>query len=262
MTATQSRFRRYRRFEVAELDCPQHVFPKHSHDEFVISTNIKGRENVILDRKSHDVTTGQLTLYNPAQVQSSEAASKEWAFASIYIAPSDFASLTGLDKNAVFERQFPQSQALADKLIRFVNSALVKDQSEDEIEVDLADLLLHLMELSGAAAAPTEALRPYQVDAIAMRLMDEMSSPPSLHEIAMEHRTTPVNIVRAFTASFGVPPFLWLNIRRITEARHRLRRQQTLADVAYDLGYADQAHFTRRFKAATGMTPAQFARMK
>ncbi len=62
MTAIQSRFRRYRRFEVAEFDCPQHVFPKHSHDEFVISSNIKGRENVILDRRSYDVTTGQLTL--------------------------------------------------------------------------------------------------------------------------------------------------------------------------------------------------------
>jgi AraC family chemosensory pili system transcriptional regulator ChpD len=262
LTAIQSRFRRYRRFEVAEFDCPLHVFPKHSHDEFVISSNIKGRENVILDRRSYDVTMGQLTLYNPAQVQSSEAASKEWAFVSIYVAPSDFASLTGLDANAVFERNFPQSPPLAKDLIRFVHSALGKDQSEEEIEVDLAELLLQLMELTGATAAPTEPLRPNQVDAIAMRLMDEMSSPPSLNEIALEHRTTPVNIVRAFTASFGIPPFVWLNMRRITEARHRLRRKQTLADVAYDLGYADQAHFTRRFKAATGMTPAQFARLK
>lgn len=262
MTATQSKFRRYRRFEVAEFDCPQHVFPKHSHDEFVISANIRGRENVTLDRKSHDVTTGQLTLYNPAQVQSSEAASEEWAFASIYIAPSDFSFLTGVDENVVFDDQFPQSPALANDLIHFVKTAMMAEQTEAEIELGLAEFLLQLTELSGSTPSPTEPLRPHQVYSIATRLLDEILSPPSLDELALEHRTTPVNIVRAFTASFGVPPFVWLNMRRITEARHRLRRKQTLADVAYDLGYADQAHFTRRFKAATGMTPAQFARMK
>jgi AraC family transcriptional regulator, chemosensory pili system protein ChpD len=262
LTATQSEFRRYRRFEVAEFDCPQHVFPKHSHDEFVISANIRGRENVTLDRKSHDVTTGQLTLYNPGQVQSSEAASQEWAFASIYIAPSDFSFLTGVDQNIVFDDQFPQSPALANDLIHFVKSAMMAEQTEAEIELGLAEFLLQLTELSGSTPSPTEPLRPHQVHSIATRLLDEISSPPSLDELALEHQTTPVNIVRAFTASFGVPPFVWLNMRRITEARHRLRRKQTLADVAYDLGYADQAHFTRRFKAATGMTPAQFARMK
>jgi AraC family chemosensory pili system transcriptional regulator ChpD len=262
LTATQSRFRRYRRFEVAEFNCPQHVFPKHSHDEFVISANIRGRENVTLDRKSHDVTTGQLTLYNPGQVQSSEATSQEWAFASIYISPSDFSFLTGVDENVVFDDQFPQSPALANDLIHFVKSAMMAEQTEAEIELGLAEFLLQLTELSGSTPSPTEPLRPHQVYSIATRLLDEISSPPSLDEIAREHGTTPVNIVRAFAASFGAPPFVWLNMKRISEARHRLRRKQALADVAYALGYADQAHFTRRFKAATGMTPAQFARMK
>ena len=32
-----------------------------------------------------------------------------------------------------------------------------------------------------------------------------------------------------------------------------------MADVAAELGYADQAHFTRDFSAVTGMTPGRFA---
>jgi AraC-like DNA-binding protein len=30
------------------------------------------------------------------------------------------------------------------------------------------------------------------------------------------------------------------------------------ADVAFECGFADQAHFTRHFKARTGVTPGQF----
>lgn len=171
-------------------------------------------------------------------------------------------SLTGFDQTAVFEDQFPKSPDLAAALITFVHSALTSEQSEDELELGLAELLLRLMGVSGVGAAPIEPLRPQQLRAIATRLLDEMSSPLSLDELALEYGTTPVNIVRAFTASYGIPPFVWLNMERIIHARHLLRKERPLAEVAYTLGYADQAHFTRRFKAATGMTPSQFARMQ
>jgi AraC-like DNA-binding protein len=37
-----------------------------------------------------------------------------------------------------------------------------------------------------------------------------------------------------------------------------LRSQQPLADIAITTGFADQAHFTRAFKAIMGMTPGQY----
>ena len=58
----------------------------------------------------------------------------------------------------------------------------------------------------------------------------------------------------------GLSPAWLIRRRRLHEAAGRLReREGRLADVAAELGYADQAHFSCDFRTTTGMTPAQFA---
>jgi AraC-like DNA-binding protein len=58
----------------------------------------------------------------------------------------------------------------------------------------------------------------------------------------------------------GLGPKWLIRRRRLQEAADRLRDSDAeLAGIAVELGYADQAHFTRDFRAATGMTPGEFA---
>jgi AraC-like DNA-binding protein len=58
----------------------------------------------------------------------------------------------------------------------------------------------------------------------------------------------------------GITPKWLIRRRRLQEAADRLRDHGAdLAGIATDLGYADQAHFTRDFRAATGLTPGRFA---
>lgn len=58
----------------------------------------------------------------------------------------------------------------------------------------------------------------------------------------------------------GLTPKWLIQRRRLQEAAERLRQGHgNLADVAAELGYADQPHFTHDFHAVTGMTPGQFA---
>ena len=52
-------------------------------------------------------------------------------------------------------------------------------------------------------------------------------------------------------------------VRQIARARDavaRLRTGEAIADVAYELGYADQSHLTRDVKRLTGYTPAESQR--
>ena len=41
----------------------------------------------------------------------------------------------------------------------------------------------------------------------------------------------------------------------------RMRAATPLADVALAAGFADQAHFTRMFRSAYGVTPGRYARL-
>lgn len=54
----------------------------------------------------------------------------------------------------------------------------------------------------------------------------------------------------------------YINGRRLALAAHRLREEQrsaSLSDLAYELGFADAAHFSRRFRERFGEPPSAYA---
>jgi AraC-like DNA-binding protein len=59
----------------------------------------------------------------------------------------------------------------------------------------------------------------------------------------------------------GLSPKWLIQRRRLHESAERLAGDERpdLARVAADLGYSDQAHFGRDFRAVTGLTPGEFA---
>ena len=108
--------------------------------------------------------------------------------------------------------------------------------------------------------APTERIST-QAAKVRDRLLNEIAAPSSVAELAAFVSLTPVQLVRAFTRAYGLLPHQWLNVQRLTQARRTLQTGLVnLATLALDLGFADQAHFTRRFAAMHGVTPAAYVR--
>jgi AraC-like DNA-binding protein len=71
---------------------------------------------------------------------------------------------------------------------------------------------------------------------------------------------SPRSVQRHFTRITGQSPQHVRQIARAREAVARLRTGEAIADVAYELGYADQSHLTRDVKRLTGYTPAESKR--
>jgi AraC-like DNA-binding protein len=66
---------------------------------------------------------------------------------------------------------------------------------------------------------------------------------------------------RQFHAVYGTSPYRYSLMQRLDVARGWLRDTRPLAETALDAGFADQAHFTRTFKAAFGMTPGRYVKL-
>jgi AraC-like DNA-binding protein len=65
--------------------------------------------------------------------------------------------------------------------------------------------------------------------------------------------------MRLFSRHIGMPPHTYMTQVRLRVARRLLLKGEPAASVAAAVGYVDQSHLTKRFRAAFGVTPGQFA---
>lgn len=86
-------------------------------------------------------------------------------------------------------------------------------------------------------------------------LRRRLDTPLALAELAGLAGMSRYQLIRAFRAATGTTPHAWQLNRRIGLARARIRAGDDIATVAHGLGFADQAHFQRAFKAHAGVTP-------
>ncbi len=71
---------------------------------------------------------------------------------------------------------------------------------------------------------------------------------------------SPFHFTRVFHKAVGMPPTAFLRQLRVARARTLIANGESLADVATDAGFFDQAHMTREFKGVFGFPPRLLAR--
>src|SRR5262245_30430242 len=92
-------------------------------------------------------------------------------------------------------------------------------------------------------------------------LHDRFAQEYRLGELAAEGGVHPAHLARSFRHHFRCTVGEYLRRLRIEDACRRLAgSDEPLVAVALAAGYADQAHFTKAFRRATGMTPAEYRR--
>lgn len=111
-------------------------------------------------------------------------------------------------------------------------------------------------------ARQAEGFSPAQWDRIETLIRDREGRGLSVRELADQVKLKPADFARRFKATTGETPHQYLLGRRLARASEALRGAPRLsvAQVAAENGFFDQAHFTRHFKRRYGLTPSRFAR--
>jgi len=101
---------------------------------------------------------------------------------------------------------------------------------------------------------------PRKVQAAA-KLLYQTKGQARIHEVADACGLSVRQLQRQFDQQTRVAPKTLARTIRFEAVRERLMHEPdaNLTDLAYELGYADQAHFIKDFKALTGKTPGEFA---
>jgi len=83
----------------------------------------------------------------------------------------------------------------------------------------------------------------------------------TISDLAREVGLSRAHFARAFKISMGVPPHHYVTACRVTRAKELLSKtDQPLADIALEVGFSSQAHFTNRFREYVELTPRQYRR--
>jgi AraC-like DNA-binding protein len=143
------------------------------------------------------------------------------------------------------------------RAIRRAFAAPLESLAVDGIVMDIAEGLL------AEEAGGLRSSLPRRIDVEAVergrQLLDaERARVVHSHELEAVSGLSRYDLARQFRQRFGTSPYRYLLMRRLEAARRQIPLDRPLAEVAADAGFADQAHFTRVFKAAVGLTPARY----
>ena len=172
--------------------------------------------------------------------------------------PAGFRPIVGGDQRRFVDRIVPGADelgAVADAW-READGALEGDDVAARFDL-LADVLVDLVAERAVEPDPTTAL----VNEAARRIRTD----PSITRVDQLATTANIGVrqlQRLFAEHVGVGPKLLIQRHRLQESAERVARGEAVrwADVAQQLGFADQAHLTRAFTATIGVPPERYAR--
>jgi AraC family transcriptional regulator len=104
-------------------------------------------------------------------------------------------------------------------------------------------------------------LAGWQRRSVVQYIEENLSENISLAELAELARLSIFHFSRAFKQSFGMPPHRYHTSRRIERAKVLLAKpNQSVTEIALDMGFNDTSSFTAAFRRLVGRTPTDYRR--
>lgn len=97
---------------------------------------------------------------------------------------------------------------------------------------------------------------PAWVGRVAAFIDGHLDAPLELADLARAAKRSTSFLSHRFVEHFGLPPMTYVRQQRLREARRRLLAGNSIRNVADELGFYDEFHFSKAFKAWFGESPS------
>jgi AraC-like DNA-binding protein/mannose-6-phosphate isomerase-like protein (cupin superfamily) len=157
-------------------------------------------------------------------------------------------------KFSIFNQLIPQN-SMTETLTKLLS------HFESEVNLNEAVNLVYAFLLDCSDDIPNHETVPKHHEAIlnARLYIDQnFKNKFSLDDLAKEVFMSKFHLLRLFKQEIGLAPYTYQLQLKLNEARKLIFLKKSLTEVAYELGFNDQAHFINTYKKYTEITPSDF----
>ena len=240
-----------------------HQFERHWHDTFTIGVTHCGVQSFVAGGSTYHSTRQKIMCFNPGVAHDGKAGcAGGFGYSMAYIGSEVVARWT-VDAGLGARNMYVDKPLISDdETATALSTAFTANEQQGEslrAYTLISQAVVQLVSRHGARSSHNLALdkSPAWLGRVRDYMHAHFAQDVTVEQLSAVANVSRVHLTRAFTRAQGIAPHAYLNTLRINAAKDLMRSSsKALADVALEAGYADQSHFCRRFKGATGMAPS------
>lgn len=242
------------------------AYHKHRHDTYAICLTMAGVQAFAYRGAAEISLPGQVSVLHPDEEHDGHAGTEAgFGYRILYIDPAMIFEAAQTLCGHACPLPFVRAPVIMNQhLNQHVSAAIMGAFHGTREPLAIDSLVLQLAEgLIEADPCCRQSSLSRHLDVAAVKraqqyLDTQRTRVVSSAELEAVTGLTRYDLARQFRVMHGTSPYRYLLMRRLDFAREQLARQRALAEVAIEAGFADQAHFSRMFKATYGITPARY----
>ncbi|ESG73053.1 AraC family transcriptional regulator [Salmonella enterica] len=253
--------------EILRASCYEHSYPPHFHDEFVMAAFARGAQRNRICRQQGIASAGTVMIIMPGEVHTGEAVRRNegWDYCAFYPSQklvNDVAESVLKGRGSI--NFGTESMRYAPLIARcMLHAARMLDDSHDPLEKEcvmyqiLNILTGHYGERTVKGAR--HALMRADIRNAIEFLHSAYHQKLSVKDIAAVAGLSEFYFMRTFQSMTGLSVHQYLTQIRLVRAKGLLSQGQSSAQVASNVGFFDQSHLIKHFRAYFGTTPGLFS---
>jgi AraC-like DNA-binding protein len=242
------------------------AYRKHRHDTYAVGRTDSGVQVFDYRGSVHASTPGQVVVLYPDEVHDGRAGTGEgFGYRIVYVEPARLMdavrTLRGRPGPLPFVSEAVSASPALSRVIDAAFGVPLEPLAVDSLVVELARGLM-ASERGGPRSGSSRRVDVRAIERARQFLDAERTRVVHSRELESITGLTRYDLARQFRMVLGTSPYRYLLRRRLELARERIHQARPLAEVALDAGFADQAHLTRAFGSAFGLSPARYRALR